>query len=69
MVFFLPTAAMGALFSHLAQLATMKFGLGRAVGANTLGAGLAPLLAAVLLLPAAGARVTPTCGRVLASIR
>lgn len=35
----------------------MKFGLGRAVGANTLRAGLAPLLAEVLLLSAAGARL------------
>jgi spermidine synthase len=32
-------------------------GLGRAVGANTLGGAVAPLLAGVLLLPAAGAKV------------
>lgn len=57
MVFFLPTAAMGALFSHVAQLGTTKFGLGRAIGVNTLGGALAPLVAGVLLLPVTGAKL------------
>ncbi|MEL7450017.1 MAG: fused MFS/spermidine synthase [Pseudomonadota bacterium] len=56
LVFLLPTLVMGALFSHLAQRAVGRTGLGIAVGANTLGAALAPLLAGVVLLPAAGAR-------------
>jgi spermidine synthase len=53
---FLPvTAAMGATFSHLAQTATTrKGGLGRAIGLNTLGASLAPLLFGVALLPVLG---------------
>jgi spermidine synthase len=55
-VFFLPTVAMGALFSHLAQHATAKIGLGHAVGVNTSGAALSPFLAGVVLLPAAGAK-------------
>ncbi|MEZ5582773.1 MAG: fused MFS/spermidine synthase [Candidatus Competibacteraceae bacterium] len=56
MVFLLPTVAMGALFSHLAQGAIPQFGLGQALGVNTLGAALAPLAAGVLLLPAVGAK-------------
>jgi spermidine synthase len=56
MVFLLPTMAMGALFSHLAQTATSQFGLGHALAVNTLGAALAPLLAGVLLLPVIGAK-------------
>jgi spermidine synthase len=55
--FILPTVAMGALFSHLctrARLAGVPFG--RALGANTLGAALAPFLFGVLLLPAIGAK-------------
>ncbi|MEE4379597.1 MAG: fused MFS/spermidine synthase [Candidatus Competibacteraceae bacterium] len=56
MVFLLPTIAMGALFSHLAQCAIPKFGLGQALAANTLGAAFAPLLAGVLLLPIIGAK-------------
>jgi spermidine synthase len=55
--FLLPTAAMGALFSHLctrARLAGVPFG--RALGVNTLGAALAPVLFGVLLLPAVGAK-------------
>ncbi len=55
-VFLLPTATMGALFTHLAQRATAAHGLGPAIGVNTLGAALAPLLAGVLLLPAIGAK-------------
>jgi spermidine synthase len=57
MAFALPTAAMGALFSHLctrARLAGVPFG--RALGVNTLGAASAPVLFGVLLLPAVGAK-------------
>jgi spermidine synthase len=55
LVLALPTAAMGALFSHLAQGAREAGGgLGRALGINTLGASLAPLLFGVLSLPAVG---------------
>jgi spermidine synthase len=51
-----PTIVMGALFSHLATTArAARAGFGRALGANTLGAALAPLLFGVLLLPALGA--------------
>jgi spermidine synthase len=53
--FLLPTVVMGALFSHLATHArAMGIGFGRALGVNTLGAALAPLLFGVLLVPAAG---------------
>ena len=53
--FGLPTLVMGALFSQLsAQAAAHGLGLGRALGVNTLGAALAPLLFGVLLLPALG---------------
>ena len=55
-VFLLPTVLMGALFSHLAQDAATRFGLGRALGVNMLGAMLAPVLAGILLLPAVGAQ-------------
>ncbi len=55
LVLLLPTAAMGALFSHLAQGAReAQSGIGRALGVNTLGASLAPLVFGVLALPAAG---------------
>lgn len=57
-VFLLPTVAMGALFSHLAQHATGPHGLGAALGVNTLGAAFAPLLFGVLLLPSLGALET-----------
>lgn len=57
-VFLLPTVAMGALFSHLAQHATGPHGLGAALGVNTLGAALAPLLFGVVLLPMLGALET-----------
>jgi spermidine synthase len=56
LVFLLPTLAMGALFSHLAQDATTRFGLGQALGINTLGAAIAPFAAGVILLPAGGAQ-------------
>lgn len=58
LVFFIPTLSMGALFSHLAQGAVRQSGLGRALGLNTLGAALAPLLFAVVLLPMLGAKLT-----------
>lgn len=54
----LPAMAMGALFTLLcrqAQQARMPLGL--AVGINTLGAALAPLLVGLLMLPLTGARV------------
>jgi spermidine synthase len=55
-LFFLPSAAMGALFSHLAQAVRDRRGsLGIAVGINSLGAALAPLVAAGLLIPGFGA--------------
>ena len=56
-VFLLPTIAMGATFSHLAQAAaSARGGLGKAVAVNTLGAALAPLIFSVLLLPAIGSK-------------
>lgn len=56
LAFALPTVAMGALFSHLAAEASRAgLGLGRALALNTVGAGLAPPLFGVLLLPLLGA--------------
>jgi spermidine synthase len=56
-VFLVPTMIMGALFSHLVQAARReRGGVGRAVGVNTLGAALAPLVFGVVLLPLIGAR-------------
>jgi spermidine synthase len=56
-VFFLPTLVMGAIFSHLAQGSRHgKGGVGRALGVNTLGASLAPLVFGVWLLPAMGTK-------------
>jgi spermidine synthase len=57
-VFLLPTLSMGALFSHLAQACRDRHGFGVALGVNTAGAALAPLLFGVLLLPALGAKAT-----------
>ena len=58
-VFFLPTVCMGATFSHLAQGARRPGGgLGRALGVNTLGSALAPVLFGVVCLPALGAKAT-----------
>ncbi|MGJ7512482.1 fused MFS/spermidine synthase [Variovorax sp. GT1P44] len=55
MAFLLPTLVMGALFAHLcAQAQADGHAFGRALGANTLGAAVAPLLFGVLLLPALG---------------
>lgn len=53
--FALPTVAMGALFSHLAEEAHVAGqGVARALGVNMLGAAAAPLLFGVLLVPAIG---------------
>ncbi|HEV7607087.1 MAG TPA: fused MFS/spermidine synthase [Steroidobacteraceae bacterium] len=53
--FLLPTIVMGALFSHLATEARAAgISFGRAIGANTLGAALAPPLCGLLLLPLLG---------------
>lgn len=58
-IFLLPATLMGALFSHLAQSARQESGgVGRALGLNTLGASLAPLVVGVLLLPAMGTKTT-----------
>ncbi|MDB6091528.1 MAG: putative Spermine/spermidine synthase family protein [Gammaproteobacteria bacterium] len=55
-LFLLPSAAMGALFGYLAQCVRDQRGsIGRAVGINSLGAALAPLLAAQILIPTFGA--------------
>ncbi|MEO8064024.1 MAG: fused MFS/spermidine synthase [Pseudomonadota bacterium] len=53
--FLLPTFVMGALFSHLAIAARgAGISFGRALGANTLGAALAPWICGVMLLPRLG---------------
>ena len=53
--FALPTMVMGALFSHLVtQAHDAGIGVGRALGVNTVGAALAPLLFGVWLAPLAG---------------
>jgi spermidine synthase len=55
LVFLLPTMAMGALFSHLAQAARRAAdGVGVAMGLNTLGGALAPFVFGVALLPTLG---------------
>jgi spermidine synthase len=55
LVFLPAAAAMGALFSHLAQAARGPAGgFGRALAANTLGAAAAPLVVGVLGVPALG---------------
>ncbi len=54
--FLLPSAAMGALFAHLAQGARgPSGGLGAAFAANTLGAAAAPFLVGIVAIPALGA--------------
>jgi spermidine synthase len=58
-VFTLPTATMGAMFSHLAQSARKsEGGIGWAFAVNTAGGSLAGLVFGVLLLPAAGSKWT-----------
>ncbi|HSI52171.1 MAG TPA: fused MFS/spermidine synthase [Ideonella sp.] len=55
LAFGLPTLVMGALFSELSRRAMARgLSLGRALGVNTLGAALAPLLFGVLLVPLVG---------------
>ena len=59
MVFGPVSAAMGALFAHLAQGARgPEGGLGAAVAANTFGAACAPLLIGVAAIPALGVAAT-----------
>lgn len=54
-----PTLVMGAVFTHLCQRAQAAgLPLGTALGWNTAGAALAPLLVGLLLLPHLGARGT-----------
>jgi len=56
-VFGLPTTVMGALFSHLVQAARHGGGgVGWAMGINTIGSALAPVVFGVLLLPQLGAK-------------
>jgi spermidine synthase len=57
-VFLLPTVTMGATFTHFAQAARDKHGLGVALGINTIGAALAPLLWGILVLPTLGSKAT-----------
>jgi len=53
--FLLPTVVMGALFSHLATNARAAgISFGRALGVNTLGAAVAPLLFGVMLMAGLG---------------
>ena len=56
LVFLLPTMLMGATFSLLAEAADARGLLGRAVGANTLAAALAPLAVGVVAIPMLGHR-------------
>jgi spermidine synthase len=56
--FGLPTIVMGALFSHLSASASAAgVSFGRALGVNTLGAALAPLIFGVLALPLLGPKL------------
>ncbi len=55
MLFLLPSMAMGALFGQLIQeVRNISGSVGWAVGVNSLGAAIAPLVAAQLLIPAFG---------------
>src|SRR5262249_27443800 len=57
MAFLLPTLLMGALFSHLCtQARSTGTSFGLALGVNTLGAAVAPLLFGVVLLPRIGTK-------------
>lgn len=57
--FLVPTIAMGALFSHLSTTARAAgVGFGRALGANTAGAALAPVLFGVVLVPWVGLKLS-----------
>ena len=56
-VFVLPTIAMGATFSHLAQNARRATGgVGAVLATNTLGGAVAPLVFGILLLPESGVK-------------
>ncbi|MBX9964622.1 MAG: fused MFS/spermidine synthase [Burkholderiales bacterium] len=56
--FLLPSVLMGALFSHLATRARSEgVSFGRALGMNTLGAAVAPLVFGVVLLPGLGPKL------------
>jgi spermidine synthase len=56
--FLLPTIVMGALFSHLSTTARDSgISFGHAIGVNTLGAAIAPLLFGVVLLPLLGLKL------------
>jgi spermidine synthase len=58
-VFVPATILMGAMFSHLVQLARARRGsVGGVIAMNTLGAGVAPLLCAVMLVPTIGTKFT-----------
>jgi spermidine synthase len=57
LAFLLPTIVMGALFSHLSTTARDRgISFGHAIGVNTLGAAIAPLLFGVVLLPVLGVK-------------
>jgi len=57
--FGLPTLVMGALFSQLStQARDAGIGFGRSLGANTLGAAIAPLLFGVVLVPQLGPKLS-----------
>ena len=57
-VFLLPTVAMGAIFSHLAQTADqVGGGLGTALSINTLGASFSALAFGLIILPLLGAKI------------
>ncbi len=57
-VFLIPAACMGALFSHLVQAArTEEGGIGRAMACNLAGGALAPIVFGLVLLPEFGAKV------------
>jgi spermidine synthase len=56
-VMLVPATAMGFLFSHFLQTARGRaYGLGRALGLNTLGSALAPVGFGLVLLPSVGAK-------------
>ncbi|HWK50279.1 MAG TPA: fused MFS/spermidine synthase, partial [Steroidobacter sp.] len=58
LAFLLPTIVMGALFSHLSTTARDGgISFGHAIGVNTLGAAIAPLLFGVVLLPVLGLKL------------
>lgn len=59
LVFAIPTLLMGATFSHLAQAARREHGgVGRALGVNTIGGAIAPIVFGVMMLPTYGAMIT-----------